>query len=184
MRRLALAPCVLALVFALTACGDDSGGTGDEAAEEESDSSAEESQNEGAAGDKDEARAAAEDFLEAVRTGDGEVGCALIDEDAHASVTLTTMDQANATMEEECEPAFPTYAEGFNGADAAEVGEVEMGTDTEGEIPIATVTLEYTEEVDGETAEDFLFWLTADDEWQIRTVPFGGLSEQRGEARR
>ncbi|GAB3209428.1 hypothetical protein SAMN02745673_01879 [Marinactinospora thermotolerans DSM 45154] len=42
-------------------------------------------------------------------------------------------------------PAFPTYAEGFTGADVAEIESVEMGTDTSGETPIATVNLAYPE---------------------------------------
>lgn len=58
-------------------------------------------------------------------------------------MALTTSDSANATTGQEREPAFPTYAEEFN-------GEVEMGAD--GEAPIATVPLEHSEEIAGETA--------------------------------
>lgn len=176
MKRLALTPCALALLLALTACG----GGSDNADGESADSSAEEGgedqgapSNEGGEGAA-QAHAAAEAFLEALRNGNGEAGCALIAEEAHPSVALTATKPG--TVAEECEPAFPTYAEGFNGADAAEVGEVEMGTDDSGETPIATVTLDYTEEVEGETAEDLLFWLMDDGQWRIRTVPFGGLS--------
>ncbi|WP_193373656.1 hypothetical protein [Nocardiopsis gilva] len=171
MRR--LAPCALMLILALTACGGDS----DKATEKPADSRPD-SQPETGVEDENKAaaRTAAEDFLEALRTGDGEVGCALIDEEAHASVTLTTMNTQAATMEEECEPAFPTYAEGFVGADVAKIGGIEMGTDTRGETPIATVDLVYSDEVEGDTADDLLFWLMDDGEWRIRTVPFGGLT--------
>lgn len=176
MRRLALVPCAFVLLVALAACAGGTEDSGENAAEE-SDGQAEEAEGTDQAEDEDlaEARAAAEGFLEALRAGDGEAGCALIDEEAHASVTLTTAN-TGAAMEEECEPAFPTYAEGFVGAEVAEIGEVEMGTDNSGETPIATAHLEYTEEVDGETADDLLFWLMDDDEWRIRTVPFGGLT--------
>ncbi|RNL82675.1 hypothetical protein [Halostreptopolyspora alba] len=179
MRRLPLTPYALALLLTLTACGG-SDGTDEEPEQESAESSAEEDgQDQGAPPDggsegATQARAAAEDFLEALRDGDGETGCALIAEEAHASVALTAT--APGTVAESCEPAFPTYAEGFNGADVAEIDEVEMGTDDSGETPIATVTLEYTAEVDGETADDLLFWLMDDGEWRIRTVPFGGLS--------
>ncbi|WP_017605512.1 hypothetical protein [Nocardiopsis alkaliphila] len=124
--------------------------------------------------DTEQARAAAEDFLEALRDGDGETGCAVIDEDAHSAVTLSTMNSGEGGMETECQPAFPIYAERFNGADVAQIREVEMGTDSEGKVPIATVHLEYAQEVAGQTADDLLFWLMDDGEWRIRTVPFGG----------
>ncbi|MGI5121974.1 hypothetical protein ACQEU5_20925 [Marinactinospora thermotolerans] len=166
--------CALPIVVMLSACG---GGT--TAEEESSDPTPEEAaasstptaaEEEGAA----EARAVAEDFLAAVRDGDGEVGCAIIEEAAHASVTLTTM--SSGTLETECVPAFPTYAEGFTGADVAEIESVEMGTDTSGETPIATVNLAYPEGTEGELAEDLLLWLMDDGQWRIRTVPFAGLT--------
>lgn len=147
-RRLTLAPVALALLVTLAACGEDPG--------------------------TEEAHAAAEAFLQALRDGDGETGCALIDEDAHAAVLLSTMNVPETALVDECEPAFPVYAERFNGANAAQISEVEMGTDSEGEIPIATVHLEYTEDLSGQTAEDIRFWLMDDGEWRIRTVPFGG----------
>lgn len=120
VRRTFLAAVPLALTLALTGCGGDDGA---EAAPEQDDGTA-------------AAEQAAEDFAQAVRDRDGEAGCALLDGPAQDLVAQTQ-------EADDCDAAFADYAESLPDADGIEVGEVEMGTDLDGESEIATAEISF-----------------------------------------
>ncbi|GAA1077033.1 lumazine-binding domain protein [Nocardiopsis metallicus] len=139
MRRTLLC-AALPLFLALAACGGD-----DETPDE---NSVEEVDGEAAAGpDEDEAAAAAqavaEGFLASFAAGDGEAGCAFVDESAQAAII------AQGGGAEDCAEAFPEYVANVPGADAIEIGEVTVSTDLDGDALIANVELVHAEESPG-----------------------------------
>lgn len=153
MRRLPLSAPLLALLLAATAC------SGEEVPEE----AAGQAEETGAATDPDaeaHVRRAAEGFVASLLAADGEAGCALMDEAARTVV-------ADEHGTEDCPEAFLLYAESLQGGDGIEVGEVTMGTDLEGETPIATVTLVHPGEDHGplEMRRD------SDDQWVATRLP-------------
>lgn len=161
MRRRPLSTPLLALLLAVTAC------SGDEPAEGPRDG---DGQNETAADGEAEAAAlrAAEGFVASVRSADGEAGCALMDEAARTVV-------ADTHEADDCVAAFPLYAESLEGAEEIEVGEVTLGSDLDGETPIATVPLVHPSQDHGslELRQD------SDDQWvatRVPGVPLGGAS--------
>ncbi|PDP84678.1 hypothetical protein CQJ94_26795 [Glycomyces fuscus] len=153
MRRLPLSAPLLALLLTATAC------SGEEAPEED----AGQAEETAAAVDPDaesHVRRAAEGFLASLMAADGEAGCALMDEAARTMV-------AEEHGAEDCPAGFPLYAESLRGGEGIEVGEVTMGTDLEGEVPIATVALVYSGEDQGplEMRRD------SDDQWVATRLP-------------
>ncbi|ASU59692.1 hypothetical protein [Nocardiopsis dassonvillei] len=153
MRRLPLSAPLLVLLLAATAC------SGEEAPEE----AAGQAEESAAAVDPDaetHVRRAAQGFIASLMAADGEAGCALMDEAARTVVA----DEHGA---EDCPAAFPLYAEALQGGEGIEVGEVTMGTDLEGEVPIATVALVYPGEDHGplEMRRD------SDDQWVATRLP-------------
>ncbi|WP_159942709.1 MULTISPECIES: hypothetical protein [unclassified Nocardiopsis] len=107
-----------------------------------------------------EAVRAAEGFVASLQAADGEAGCALMDEAARQVL-------AEARGEEDCATAFPGYADSLQGGEGIEVGEATMGSDLEGDTPIATVTLVYPGEDHGplEVRRD------SDDQWVATRLP-------------
>jgi len=161
MRRLLLPALPLALLLAVTAC------TGGEEATEEAAGQAEESDagagggTSGEAGDEADAQRAAGGFLASLEAVDGEAGCALIDPAAQ-----NVLVEAHGAAD--CAEAFPAYAESLPDAEGAEVGEVVMGTDLEGDTPIATVTLVFA---GGEDPGALEMRQDSDDQWLATRLP-------------
>ncbi|MFJ9556662.1 hypothetical protein ACIRPH_22865 [Nocardiopsis sp. NPDC101807] len=157
MRRL-LPALPLALLLAVTAC---SGGE----EREEAAGQAEEA-DAGTGGDaapdaEADALRAAGGFVASLQAVDGEAGCALIDPAAR-NVLVEAYGGAD------CAEAFPAYAESLPDAEGAEVGEAVMGTDLDGDIPIATVTLVFPGEDDPESLE---MRRDSDDQWLATRLP-------------
>jgi len=168
MRRLLLPALPLALLLALTAC------SGGEAPEEGADQGGEsqagggeggqEGEGGGAVSDEDaeaDALRAAQGFVASLQAVDGEAGCALIDSAAQ-NVLVEEFGSAD------CAEAFPAYADSLPDAEGAEVGEVSLGTDLDGDTPIATVTLVFS---DGDDPGVLELRQDSDDQWVATRLP-------------
>ncbi|MEE2036758.1 hypothetical protein Q8791_05915 [Nocardiopsis sp. CT-R113] len=160
MRRLLLPALPLALLLAATACAG--GEEAPEASEqaEESDAGAGGDANAEAGAESDALRAAG-GFLASLQAVDGEAGCALIDPAAQ-----NVLVEAHGAAD--CAEAFPAYAESLPDAEGAEVGEAVMGTDLDGDTPIATVTLVFA---GGDDPGALELRQDSDDQWLATRLP-------------
>lgn len=166
MRRLLLPALPLALLLAVAACSGEEAPEDDAGQAEDADSNAEA----GTGGDPDaEALRAAGGFVASLQAVDGEAGCALMDEAAQGVLV-------DAHGAEDCVTAFPAYVESLPDAGGAEVGEVAMGTDLDGDTPIASVTLVFP---GGEDVGALEMRQDSDDQWLATRLPgttLGGAS--------
>lgn len=156
MRRTLLC-AALPLFLALTACGGDEA-TAETPVEEAAEASAAgPSEDEAAAA----AQAVAEGFVASLVAGDGEAGCAFVDESAQSAIIA----QSEGT--EDCVEAFPDYSANLPGVDGIEIGEVTVNTDLDGDTLIANVELVHAEETPGalEVREG------GDGEWRATRLP-------------
>ena len=149
MRRILL--CALPLVLALTACS----GSEDEPSPDDAAEVGDEGGGEAAA------QTVAEGFVASLNADDAEAACAFMDETAQAAVI------AQSEGAQDCVSAFPDYRAGLPDPELIEIGEVEGGTDLDGETEIVTVTLTHPDEEIGalEVRE------SADGEWRATRVP-------------
>lgn len=123
MRRILLIAVPLAL--ALAACsGEDTG--------EETEAAAEDSP-------EDQVYEVAEEFAASLYNVDGDSGCALLDESTKEQV-------ASGQDAEDCVTAYPDYVESLPAPDEVEVGEIDLGTDLDGDADIATVELVFADD--------------------------------------
>ena len=150
MRRILL--CSIPLALALTSCS----GGGEDAPDPDDASEA------GAEGGSEAAaQAVAEGFVASLNADDAEAACAFMDEPAQSAVI------AQSEGAQDCVTAFPDYRANLPEPELIEIGEVELGTDLDGETEIATVSLTHPDEEVGalEVRE------SADGEWRATRVP-------------
>lgn len=153
MRRLLSPSLPLALLLAATAC------SGEEVPEEAAGQTEAADTEAGGEAEAEVLRAAA-GFVASLQAADGEAGCALTDEAAQRAL-------AEEYGAEDCVAAFLAYAESLQGGEGVEVGEVTMGSDLEGDTPIATITLVYP----GDDHGPLEMRQVSDDQWSATRLP-------------
>lgn len=156
MRRTLLC-AALPLFLALTACGGDDEATAETPVGETAEEAAEPGEAEAA----EAAQTVAEGFVAALAAGDGEAGCAFVDDSAQSAIV------AQGEGGQDCADAFPDYLANLPGAEDIGVGEVDVTTDLDGDTLIANVELVHPEETPGalEVRE------SADGEWRATRLP-------------